>query len=106
MIEILSNTIQTTLDSFDFSFCIIVNILTYLVIKIINDKKNKELSKWSKRKVLLIVIFSTGVVYYLIGTDNKHLINSAILSPVFWSWIMKPLCQFFNIDYKQINIFE
>ena len=82
-------------------------LVIYLIIKECkNDRKNKELSKWSKRKVLLIVIFSTGVVYYLIGTDNKHLINSAILAPVFWSWIMKPLCQFLNIDYKQINIFE
>ena len=36
--EILSNTIQTTLESFDFAFCIIVNVLTYLIIRLINDR--------------------------------------------------------------------
>ena len=36
--EILYNTIQTTLNSFDFAYCIIVNILTYLIINIINSR--------------------------------------------------------------------
>ena len=57
--EIIYNTIQTTLNSFDFAYCIIVNILTYLIINIINSRNgNIDMKKWSKRIVLLIFIVS------------------------------------------------
>lgn len=105
--EIISNTIQTTLESFDFAFCIIVNILTYLItVVIIGRSGHKSISTWTKRIILLAVILSTGVMYYLIGSDTKVLINSAILAPVFWSWILKPICKKFKLDYKSISIFE
>lgn len=90
-------------DNFDFSYCICVNILTYLIIKIIDDLNgNKDVSTWSKRLVLLAVILFTGVVYHYIGCDNKILLNSSILAPVFWSWIIKPIFKRFNIDYKSV----
>ena len=107
MIEIFNNTITTVISSFDFSYCISVNILTYLIIKLIDSLNgNKTVSTWSKRIVLLVVILSTGVLYNLTGCDNKILLNSAILSPVFWSWIIKPICKYFKIDYKDINILD
>ena len=107
MIEVLTNTIQTTLESFDFAFCLAVNILTYLIIKIWDEKNgSKVLTTWQKRSVLLIIILSTGVLYYLLGNDTKTILNSAILAPVFWSWIMKPICKKFKVDYKNINLFE
>ena len=103
-LEIITNSIQNTLDSFDFSFCISVNVLTYIVIKTIDEIKGvKNLSTWGKRVVLLICLIIISVIYYFAGMDIKHLTNSAILAPVFWTWIMKPLCKVFNIDYKQIN---
>ena len=84
--EIVTNVITTVISSFDFAYCISVNILTYLIIKIIDNLNGKkDVSTWSKRIVLLVVIISTGVLYNLIGCDNKILLNSAILSPVFWS---------------------
>ena len=105
--EIINNVITTVISSFDFSYCISVNILTYLIIKIIDSLNGKKvISTWSKRIVLLVVILSTILIYNLIGYDNKILLNSAILSPVFWSWIMKPICKKFKIDYKNINLFE
>lgn len=103
MIEILSNTIQTTLNSFDFAYCIIVNVLTYIIVKVITDVIHKNLTKWNKRIVLVGVILSIGVLYYFVGNNITTLINSAILAPVFWSWVMKPICSYFNIDYKQIE---
>ena len=107
MEEIINNIITTIISSFDFAYCISVNVLTYLIIKIIDSLNgNKTVSTWSKRIVLLVVIFSTGVLYNLIGCDNKILLNSAILAPVFWSWIMKPICKRFKIDYRDINLFE
>ena len=100
--EILYSIIDTTLRSFDFAYCIIVNLLTYFVIKIIN----KPINTWQKRIVLLCMIFTTGGVYYIIGNDTRVIINSAILAPVFWSWILKPICIKFRIDYKKYDIFN
>ena len=105
--EIINNIITTIISSFDFAYCISVNVLTYLIIKFIDSLNgNKTVSTWSKRIVLLVVILFTGVLYNLIGCDNKILLNSAILSPVFWSWVIKPICKYFNIDYKDINILD
>ena len=107
MIEIIINSIQTTLSSFDFAYCIIVNILTYSVITIVSNKnKHKDLTTWSKRLILLLLIFFTGGLYILLDCDVKTLINSAIISPVFWSWVIKPICKYFKIDYKHINILD
>ena len=107
MIEIITNSIQTTLSSFDFAYCIIVNVLTYLVITTINNRNgHKYLTTWSKRWILLLVILFTGGLYMLLDYDARTLINSAILTPVFWSWIIKPICKRFKIDYRDINLFE
>lgn len=105
--EVILNIIQTTLESFDFAYCIVVNLLTYFIIKIINgNNANKDISRWQKRLILILVIISTGVLYHIIGSDTKTILNSAILAPVFWSWILKPICNYFNIDYKNINMVD
>lgn len=104
MDEIISNLITTTINSFDFTFCIIVNILTYLFIKASNDiKLNIKSPTWTKRIIFLIVSIIVAIVYYLIGSDSKVLFNSIILAPVSWSWIFKPICVKLNIDYKKDN---
>ena len=99
--EYLSQLINLTLQSFDFGFCIVVNILTYLIIKIIDSKKNKPLTKWQKRLVLLSAILMLSIIYYFIGSDLKLIVNSSILAPVFWSWIAKPICDKLGIDYRK-----
>ena len=105
--EIINNIVTTVISSFDLSYCISVNILTYLIIKIIDNLNGKKtVSTWSKRIVLLVVILFTWVLYNLIGCDNRILLNSAILAPVFWSWVIKPICKYFKIDYKDINILD
>ena len=105
--EVIYNTIQTTLNSFDFAYCIIVNVLTYLIINIINSRNgNIDMKMWSKRIILIVCIIVVGCIYYFNGSDIKLVLNSAIIAPVFWSWIMKPICRHFKIDYKQLNLFE
>lgn len=105
--EIISNIIETTLNSFDFSYCISVNILTYLIINIINSRNgNIDMKVWSKRLILVVSIIAIGAVYYFNDSDIKLIVNSGILAPVFWSWIMKPICRYFKIDYKQLSLFE
>ena len=56
--------------------------------------------------MLLLVVLSVSVIDYFLGIDLKLVFNSAILAPVFWSWIMKPICKHFKIDYKQIDIID
>lgn len=105
--EIISNIIEATLNSFDFAYCISVNVFTYLVINIINSRNgNIDMKIWSKRIILIVSIILIGVIYYLNGSDLKLIVNSAILAPVFWSWVMKPICKRFKIDYKQLNLFQ
>ena len=43
--EIINNIITTIINSFDFAYCISVNILTYLIIKLIDSLNgNKAVS--------------------------------------------------------------
>lgn len=102
--EYISQIITTTLESFDFGFCAAVNILTYSIIKIIDElNKEKSVGTWTKRIVLIISTIIIGLIYFVLGADNKLLINSAILAPVFWSWIAKPICTKLKIDYKSTD---
>lgn len=100
--EYISQIINTTIESFDFSFCISVNILTYLIIKLIDELNgSRKVATWTKRCIMLIVVICISIAYYIIGSNPKLIINSAILAPVFWSWIGKPICNKFNIDYRK-----
>lgn len=100
--EYISQIINTTIKSFDFSFCIAVNILTYLIIKLIDEfNGSRKVTTWTKRCVMLIVVICISIAYYIIGSNPKLIINSAILAPVFWSWIGKPICNKLNIDYRK-----
>ena len=102
--EFLNSIIETTINSFDFTYCIIVNILTYIIIKLLDEANGEnQLCIWSKRLVMFISVIVVGIVYAIIGTDLKLMFNSAILAPVFWSWVMKPICVKLDIDYKQIK---
>lgn len=100
--EYISQIINTTIESFDFSFCIAVNILTYFIIKLIDELNgSRKVATWTKRCVMLIVVICISIVYYVTGSNPKLIINSAILAPVFWSWIGKPICNKLNIDYRK-----
>lgn len=106
--EIIVNAINTTLESFDFAYCISVNIFTYIIISVLTSAgiNKKYISTWSKRIILLICIVIVAFVYKLTGSDIKLIINSSILAPVFWSWVMKPICKCFKLDYKQLDLFN
>ena len=97
--QIIQSIIDTTINRFDFVYCLLVNLLTYTVIKIIN----KDIKSWYKRLILLGCILLIGVVYWAIGKNLELLINSAILAPVAWSFVFKPICKKLGIDYKEID---
>ena len=100
--EYISQIINTTIESFDFSFCVTVNILTYLIIKFIDELNgSRKVATWTKRCVMLIAVIVISIAYYINGSNPKLIINSAILAPVFWSWIGKPICDKLNIGYRK-----
>ena len=102
--EYISQIINTTIESFDFSFCVAVNILTYLIIKLIDEFNGyRKVATWTKRGVMLIAVIVISIAYYITGSNPKLIINSAILAPVFWSWIGKPICDKLNIGYRKDN---
>lgn len=101
----IEDIIKTTLDSFDFGFCIIVNVLTYLIIKWLSESKFKfKITTWNKRLILIIVILIISIVYYLFNVDTKLIFNSAILAPVAWSWVFRPICEKFKLNYIKDDI--
>lgn len=104
--DFINDIVSSIIQSFDFGYCVVVNILTYIIIKVFDNTKEKRLSTWQKRLVLLFNIVILGVIYFLIGADMKIIANSVILAPVSWSWVFKPMCKLFNIDYKKFDILE
>jgi hypothetical protein len=88
---------------FDLSFMLCVNVLTYILIKAIDDiNSDKPVGTWTKRLVMLISCFAIAAGYVAGGYENTTiLINSAILAPVAWSWIFKPILKKIGADYKQ-----
>ena len=102
--EYISQIINTTIESFDFGFCVAVNILTYLIIKLIDElNSSRKVATWTKRGIMLIAVIIISITYYITGSNPKLIINSAILAPVFWSWIGKPICDKLNIGYRKDN---
>ena len=101
METIILELINKTLESFDFPFCIIVNIATYLAIKLYTDyKKKSQISTFNKRLIFLAISIIIAIIYYATGSDSKTIFNSFILAPVSWSWIFKPICDKLNIGYN------
>lgn len=89
--------------NFDFSYMLSVNALTYIIIKIIDDLNgDKAVSVLIKRIVLLISIIIIAIVYEYLNYENTiKLINSSILAPVAWSWIIRPIFNKFKLGYKK-----
>lgn len=101
--DVINNIINALISQFDFTYCVIVNIMTYLIINFIIKVVGGNVVIPVKRIVLLFSIIVIAAIYYFLGTDIKVLVNSAILAPVSWSWIFKPIANKLGWDYKQID---
>ncbi len=104
ILKIVDSIISNFQANFDISFIISVNVLTYIIIRCIDSiNGDKSVSTWCKRLVAIIASIILAVLYFNCGYDNVFkLINSTIIAPVAWSWILKPIAQILKIDYKQI----
>lgn len=100
--HIITSIITNIFDSFDISFCIVANVATYTIVKLILDTKYcKYVGTWCKRLIFLTTSIIIAVCYIRTGSDYKTVLNSFILAPVSWSWIFKPLCAKLKIDYDK-----
>ena len=103
VMDIINDTIQNLTTSFDFSYCIVVNVLAYILITCFIDIARGNITRFMKRFLLVISMIAVGIIYYLVGVDVKLIVNSAIITPVSWSWIIKPILAKFGYDYKDID---
>lgn len=105
MDKFIDTIVDGILSNFDFGFMFIVNVLTYIIIKVIDYfNGDNKVPTWQKRCVLVISIFTMAMIYIASGYDNTiMLVNSAILAPVFWSWVVSPILKKLGIGYKDID---
>lgn len=99
----LSQIINQIITNFDFVYMLVINIFTFTIIKTIDTiNGDKAISSWTKRIVLLIAIVIVFIGYKINNYPNNIvLINSTIAAPVFWSWVLKPILNKFNINYNK-----
>lgn len=102
--SIIENVISNFQNNFDISFIINVNALTYVIIKTIDEfNGDKKVPTILKRGITIISAIILFAIYKANNYDNIIvLINSAIIAPVSWSWILKPIVQLLKIDYKKL----
>lgn len=105
MDRIINLIVDSIINNFDFGFMLVVNVATYILIKIIDYfNGDNKVPTWQKRCVLVISIAFIIGIYIACDYDNIIvLINSAILAPVFWSWVASPILKKLGIGYKDID---
>lgn len=92
------------LNNFDFGFVICVNIITYAIIKIIESITKIKLKRIFKIIVTIGVTLCFDFIFLnYTEIQNQILLNSSILAPVAWDWVIKPICKLIKIDYKNLD---
>lgn len=99
----MENVISQLIDNFNFAYMLIINIMTYMIIHIIDDiNGDKVCSMWTKRIVFIAVAIVITLFYVLMGyKEYVTLLNSFCVAPVAWSWVFKPILTKFGLDYKK-----
>lgn len=101
--ETINQIIQQVINSFDFTYCVVVNVLTYLLVTVLIYLCHGNVTRTIKKLTLLFSIVIVSTIYYAIGIDVKFIVNSSILAPVSWTWIIKPILSKLGYDYKNID---
>ena len=101
--ETINQIIQQVINSFDFTYCVVVNVVTYILVTILIYLCRGNVTRTVKKFTLLFSIIIVSVIYYAVGVDVKLIVNSSILAPVSWTWIIKPILAKIGYDYKNID---
>lgn len=88
---------------FDLGYMFSVNILTYVLIKIVDHlNKDKAVPVWLKRTIAVLCGLTVGTIIVIFNGFSNTLIYSFILSLVSWDSVFKPIIKRFeNADYKK-----
>lgn len=100
----MEKIIDLLLGSFDFGYMLTVNILTYLVIKTIDqlNGSNKGVSTAVKRIIAVICGLLLGGIICYNGQYSNVILYSFIASLVSWDTVFKPVIKYFkNLDYNK-----
>lgn len=91
--------------SFDFGFMLSVNILTYLIIKTIDQLNgNKVVPVWAKRLIAVGCGIIVGVITVIFSGYSNMILYSFILSLVSWDTVFKPIIKRLKgFDYKKLE---
>lgn len=97
--------IKQVFDSFDIIYILMINIVTYFLIKTADYfNGGKKVPVLTKRIFLVLATIIMFCIYkYNNYDDALRLINSSIAAPVIWTWILKPIINKLKIGYKQDN---
>lgn len=98
----MDEIINQLVSNFDFTIMLIINVVTYVLIKLLDEiNKEKIVTTWQKRIIFIIASIIVGCIYYFLS-DVKLIIiiDSIIIAPVAWSWLAKPIANKLGIDYK------
>lgn len=99
----IRNFIDIFTANFDIPYILSVNVLTYMIIKGVDDLNGKKkIGTWTKRLITIICSIILIICYRYIGEYENIiiLINSSIIAPVAWSWLFKPILKKLKMDYK------
>lgn len=100
----MEKIIDLLLSSFDFGYMFSVNILTYLVIKTIDQLNgpNKGVSTAIKRIIAVLCGLLLGGIICCYDQYTNVLLYSFIASLVSWDTIFKPIIKYFKeLDYNK-----
>lgn len=101
----MEQIIDQLVTNFDFVLMLVVNVITYVIIKLIDElNKEKQVTTWQKRIIFVGVSIVMGLIYHFLSDVRTIvIIDSIIIAPVAWSWLAKPIAKRFGIDYKHLD---
>lgn len=97
----VNQIIDYALNNFNFGYVISINILAYIIISLISHISKQQIKKIIKILITCAISIIMFIIYKLCSNiETDILINSTILAPVAWDWIIKPIFEKLKIDYN------
>lgn len=96
----MEQLLSQLISNYNFNLILSINIISYLIIQLLH--KIMFTPKGIKILITIIVSIAMAILYHFISDiSTEVLINSAILAPLAWDWVFKPVLNKIGIDYKE-----
>lgn len=101
----MSDIVNTILNSIDLTLMLTTNVITYFVIKILDELNGDNIVSTNTRRLIsLISAILVATIVILIEQDGNYVktFYSCILSLASWDLLFKPIIEKYKIiDYKE-----